>query len=85
MARFAAEVGAATKFSAADFSTAGVREPAGLVFEVFLAAHTGFFYQEGTFRASFLVAMAVVRNLRVATILRSFTFVSARWRSSATW
>lgn len=84
MAGFAAEVGAAAEFSATNLAAAGVGEPAWLVLETLLAAHAGLFYQEGTFGAGLLIAVAVVRDLRMATVLRPLAFKSTRRRGGTT-
>ncbi|MCJ1247015.1 hypothetical protein MMC30_004226 [Trapelia coarctata] len=84
MAKFSAEVGAAAKFSTTDLAATCVGKPAWLIFQVLLAAHAGLFHQEGAFGTGLLVAVAVVRDLRMTTILGSFAFKSARRRSSTT-
>ena len=52
---------------ATDFATADVLKPALLIFESLLTAHAALLDQERALRASFIILVAIVRNLRVAT------------------
>jgi len=84
VARFPAEVGATPEFAGTNLAAAGVGEEARLVFEGFLAAHACFLHQEGAFRTAFLVGMAVVGDLRMATVFGALALKSARWRDGTT-
>lgn len=66
---FLAGVGATFKQLAADLAAAGVSKPAGLILQNPLAAKAGLFCQVWTLRTTFVVGMAVVGRLRMATRL----------------
>lgn len=85
MAWFSTEMGAATELPTTYFTTSSVGKPAWLILQFLLAAHARLLYQEGALGARLLVAVAIVRDLRMATTLWSFAFKSAGRRSRATW
>ena len=70
---FLAGVGAAFEQLAADLATAGVCKPAGLILQNFLAAEAGLLCQVWTLGATFVVGMAVMGRLRMATRLGALT------------
>lgn len=78
-----AEVGAAFQFAAADFDAADFGEPAGLVFDLVLAAEAGLRHKEGAAGAAFIVLVAVVGDRWMATVCRAVALEAAGWRRGA--
>ncbi|EHY52547.1 uncharacterized protein HMPREF1120_00758 [Exophiala dermatitidis NIH/UT8656] len=63
-------MGAALQHFATDQTAKHICPPAGLIFECFLSAKTIFLSQKRTFRTILLIWVAIMRNLRMAAILR---------------
>jgi hypothetical protein len=79
MAGLATEVRSTTKLVSADIAAANILQPALLVLESLLPAHTPLLHKERAFRTSLIVLVAVVGYLRVTAGFRAFTSISARW------
>jgi hypothetical protein len=82
--RLGTEMRATLELSATDLSTADVFQPALLVLETLLAAHTALLHQEGTPRTALVVHMAIVLDLRMTTCLGTVALEAAWRRLSAT-
>jgi hypothetical protein len=78
VARFATEVRTTTKLVATDITTANILQPALLILEGLLPAHTPFLHKKRAFGTSFIILVAVVGYLRMAACLCAFASVSAR-------
>jgi hypothetical protein len=79
MARLATEVRTTTKLMSADIAAADVLQPALLILESLLPAHTPLLHKKRAFRTGLIVLVAVVGYLRVTAGFRAFTSISARW------
>jgi len=79
MARLPTEVVPTSKTFAADLSTPDVVQPALLILQRFLPAHTPSLDKERASRTVLAIQMTSVRNLRMTTRLRPMTWVPARW------
>ena len=77
--RFATEMRATTQFVATHVAAANVLQPALLILECLLPAHTPLLHKKGAFGTSLVVLVAVVRHLRVAACFRALAGVSAWW------
>lgn len=77
MARLAAVMRPTLQFLSANLPTSHIRKPALLVLKSPLTAHTSLFGQKRTFRTRSFISMAVVGNLRMTAVLRSFAIESA--------
>lgn len=75
----------ALELLAANLTTTGILKPALYVLEVLLTAHAALLYQEWALRAGFVIKMAVVLNLGVATALGSITLKATRWWLGTAW
>jgi hypothetical protein len=84
MARLGTEMRATLELSATDLSAAHVFQPALLVLETLLTTHTALLNKEGTSRASFVVHVTIVLNLRMAARLGTIALEAAWRRLSAT-
>lgn len=80
---FTAEMRPALQFSTTNLATANLCKPARLVLERLLPAQTWLLCQEWALRALFLIPMTIVRDARMATILRPFA-IEATWRGCGT-
>ena len=79
---FLALVGATFQSLSAHLSTTYFAQPTRLVLQNILATQARLCRQIGALWAVFVVAMAVVCNLRVAAVLWSLAWEPARWRLS---
>lgn len=79
VAHLLAKMSPALELLAADLTTTSILEPALYVLEILLAAHAALLYQEWALRAGFIIKMAVVLDLGVATALGSITLKATRW------
>lgn len=61
-----------------DFSTANVGKPALLIFQRLFAAHTTLLREVRALRTCFIISVAIMRDLRMSTFLRSSTFIATR-------
>ena len=82
VAGFGTEMGATLEFSTTDLSTADILEPALLILETLLATHAAFLNQERTSWTAFVVHVAIVLDLRMATRLSAIALEPTRWRLS---
>lgn len=73
------------QLATADLPATHLREPTGLVLDLVLSAQACLGNEERTLRTAFIVLVAVVGDLWMATSLRSLTVESAGWRLGATW
>jgi hypothetical protein len=79
MALFPASMRAAAKILAANHAAAHFLQPAWLILQSMFAAETPLIDQEWAFGAGFVVSVAIVSNLRVATSLEPMARKTA-WR-----
>lgn len=84
MTLLAAEVRATLEFLPTDLATTNLSKPAGLVLQCLLSAKTWLLCQEGALWTSLVIAVAVVRDTWMATILRPFAVKATWWRCGTT-
>lgn len=79
MTGLGAEVRAALELPATNLSTADILQPALLILQTLLAAHTTLFDKEGASGTALIVHVAVVLDLRVTACLGTIA-LEAAWR-----
>ena len=79
MAWLSTEVRPAPELLATNLATTDISQPTWLILQCPFPAHAGLLHEKWTFRARLSVTMAVVGDLRMATILWTLAFEPARW------